>query len=481
MDDNHRYHPYHRTKNYNNDKRYDHDYKRQYKKTNKHHHEHSTSRRDNRNYDDRPYRRSHRNDYHCQNQQSKSRSYTYFSTPPQPLMSAQIPPLPPLLPPLPPSPPPPPPPPPPSLTVVPHERESWIRSVKKTKMNEGIEQKTQYLETMLRMPQQQKSLLNSSRFDRMRFADKKLPTTTTTTTTTTTNNDNLDNSSFHLVADINNHDEIFTIEKILFDNEFKQYKEIDDKCSNHESLPTPPPSIVEHESTSHKDTQSVPCSGFLIDDCDEEELPPVSSPLRPPLPPPATDELIEQNDENINEQRVMLVSELDAADAERKQELKRQKRLHRKLQKKKEETKQLAIKTEEQQTNSTVNNEEPELLPDWIVEYDVNGKNKISQLTDEVRRTSITMTDEDKTAKVNMILMKIKKQQEELRKLRQYVMSMLGEQQKPQSSKVQQQNSTLDHDLLMAFINQPIKSGCWLCSGKMYAEAATQCDHVDEQ
>ncbi|CAF4296220.1 unnamed protein product, partial [Rotaria sp. Silwood2] len=239
--------------------------------------------------------------------------------------------------------------------------------------------------------------------------------------------------------------------------------------------------IVEHESTSHKDTQSVPCSGFLIDDCDEEELPPVSSPLRPPLPPPATDELIEQNDENINEQRVMLVSELDAADAERKQELKRQKRLHRKLQKKKEETKQLAIKTEEQQTNSTVNNEEPELLPDWIVEYDVNGKNKISQLTDEVRRTSITMTDEDKTAKVNMILMKIKKQQEELRKLRQYVMSMLGEQQKPQSSKVQQQNSTLDHDLLMAFINQPIKSGCWLCSGKMYAEAATQCDHVDEQ
>ena len=44
------------------------------------------------------------------------------------------------------------------------------------------------------------------------------------------------------------------------------------------------------------------------------------------------------------------------------------------------------------------------------------------------------MTDEDKTDKVNLILMKIKKQQEELKKLRQYVMSMLGEQQKPKSS-----------------------------------------------
>jgi hypothetical protein len=140
-------------------------------------------------------------------------------------------PIPPLLPS-----PPPPPPPSPLLTVVPHERESWIRSVKKTKINESTEQKTQYLETMLRMPQQQqKSLLNSSRFDRMRFADDQLPTTTTATSSNNDNN-NLDSSSFHLVGDINNHDDIRTLEKILFDNQFKQK-------TPDEALPTPPSSV----------------------------------------------------------------------------------------------------------------------------------------------------------------------------------------------------------------------------------------------
>jgi hypothetical protein len=218
------------------------------------------------------------------------------------------------------------------------------------------------------------------------------------------------------------------------------------------------------------------CSGFLIDNCDEEiEFPPLSPPPRSllPPPPPSSDELIQQNDEDINQRRVMLVSELDAADAERKQELKRQKRLHQKLQKKKKE-----IKTKKQQTSSTiVENNEQQSLSEWIVEYDIN---QVSQLTDEIRRASITMTDEDKTEKVNIILMKIKKQQEELRKLRQYVISMLGEQQQPKSSKVNRQNSNITHDLLMAFLNQPTKTGCWLCSGKMYAEVATQCDHDDE-
>jgi hypothetical protein len=169
----------------------------------------------------------------------------------------------------------------------------------------------------------------------------------------------------------------------------------------------------------------------------------------------------------------MLVSELDAADAERRQELKRQKRLHQKLQKKKKET-----KSEKQQRNSTIDHHDEESLSNWIIEYDVN---QVSQLTDEVRRASITMTNEDKTEKVNLILMKIKKQQEELKKLRQYVMSMLGEQQLPKSSKHNRQNSNIAHDLLLAFLNQPTKSGCWLCSGKMYAEVATQCNHDDEQ
>jgi hypothetical protein len=214
MDNNHRYRPYYR--------RYDDDDDYKHKKSNKHRYQYS-SRRENRNYNDLSYRRSYRNDYHYQHPQTKSKSYSYFSSPPPPLMSTQIPP--------------PPPPPPPLLTVVPHERESWIRSVKKTKINESTEQKTQYLETMLRMPQQ-KSLLNSSRFDRMRFADDQL-STTTTTNTTISNNDNLDNSSFHLIGDINNHDDICTLEKILFNNELKQQqqqKTLNDSI-NHQSLP----------------------------------------------------------------------------------------------------------------------------------------------------------------------------------------------------------------------------------------------------
>jgi hypothetical protein len=225
----------------------------------------------------------------------------------------------------------------------------------------------------------------------------------------------------------------------------------------------------------------VPGSGFLIDNCDEEELPPLSPPPRPllaPPPPSSSDELIQQNDEDNNERRVMLVSELDAADAERRQELKHQKRLHKKLLKKKKEP-----KIETQQTTSIITNDEQELLSDWIIEYDTNKTNQVSELTDEVRRTSVTMTNEDKTAKVNLILMKIKKQQDELKKLRQYVMSMLGEQHKQttsSSSKTNRPNSNLTHDLLMAFLNQSTKSECWLCSGKMYAEVATQCDHIDE-
>jgi hypothetical protein len=317
-----------------------------------------------------------------------------------------------------------PPPPPPLPTVVPHERESWIRSVKKTKTNESTEQKTQYLETMLRMPQQ-KSLLKSSKFDRMRFADDQL----SNTLTTTTNHDNLD------------HNEICTLEKISFDNEIQ-------KTSN--TLTTPPRSK----------------SGFLIDNCDdEEELPPFSPRPPPPPLPLSSDEVIEQNDEDINQQRVMLVSELDAADAERKQELKRQKRLHRKLKKKNEPERQ----------STMIPNQEEESISDWMIEYDVN---QISRLTDEVRRTSITMTDEDKTEKVNLILMKIKKQQDELKKLKQYVISMLGEQEKPKSNR---QNSNQTQDFLLALFNQPTQSGCWLCSGKMYAEVATQCDHDNEQ
>jgi hypothetical protein len=89
--------------------------------------------------------------------------------------------------------------------------------VKKTKNNESTEQKTQYLETMLRMPQQSKSALNSTRFDRMRFAEDPIPTTTTTAAAA-----NLVDGSFHLVDDIQDHEEIRTLEKILFDNDLNE-------------------------------------------------------------------------------------------------------------------------------------------------------------------------------------------------------------------------------------------------------------------
>lgn len=219
-DENHRYQPYYRAKSYHNDRRYDDDehYKRPYKKTNKHHYQYH----DNRNYNDFSYRRSYKHDYRHQYSKPKSKSHSYFSTPPRPLMSA--PPAPLLLPSVP----------PPVLTVVPHERESWIRSVKKTKVNESTEQKTQYLETMLRMPQQ-KAALSSSRFDRMRFADDQLVTTTTTATTvTSTTDDNLVDNSFHLIGDINNHEDIRTLEKILFNND------LGGECPREGSLPVPP-------------------------------------------------------------------------------------------------------------------------------------------------------------------------------------------------------------------------------------------------
>jgi len=231
-----------------------------------------------------------------------------------------------------------------------------------------------------------------------------------------------------------------------------------------------------------------PWSGFLIDNCDDGILTPLSPPshLEPPILPfsSTTEESIQRNQEDFNEQRVMLVNELDAADAERRQELKRQKRLHKKLQKKKKSAKN---KLQEQQISKpdsivTVNNRNhQELSSDWIIEYDVTETNQISQLTDMIKKTSAFMTDEDKIEKMNIILKKIKNQQKELKKLRQHFMSMLDEEQRPNSINTTRQNSHTNQDLLMKFLNQPITSGCWLCSGKTYTEVATQCNNVNEQ
>jgi hypothetical protein len=223
-------------------------------------------------------------------------------------------------------------------------------------------------------------------------------------------------------------------------------------------------------------------SGFLIDNCDEEVLPPVSPPRLPSLSS-TIEESIQQNQEALNEQCVMLVNELDAADAEQRQVLNRQKRLQKKLQKKKKPSK---TKVQQQQINkpnsiSTVNNKDhQELSSDWIIEYDLTETDHISKLTDMVEKTSTTMIDEDKIDKINLVLKKIKKQQKDLRILRKYVMSILNEEQNTDSTDNTRQNSDTNHDLLMKFLNQPTTSGCWLCSGKTYTEVATQFNNLNK-
>ena len=225
MDDNNHYYPYYRTKNRSKDKHHDNNHKTRYKKNKNHHYQDSTIQYNHRNYSDFSSRNPTRKNYRSQKRQSKSRSFSYFSTSPRPLMSSSVPPLPSTLPP------------PPLYAAVPHERESWIRSVKKTKIDESVEQKTQYLETMLRMPQQQKSSLNSSRFDRMRFADEQLPLVTATNTNI------MDNCSFHLVSDINDHDDLRAFQNILSDNKLQNQEERTNECSNHQTV-LPPLSSV---------------------------------------------------------------------------------------------------------------------------------------------------------------------------------------------------------------------------------------------
>jgi hypothetical protein len=239
MNDHHRYYPYYRAKHYS-DRRHDNDdsndYKRYHKKNSSYSYSYASSRRDerpnNRNYRELPFRRAQRFDYRYSQQTARSKNYTCFSSPPPSLLSISIPhsgtsasPVhtPPTL-----------------LNIVPHERESWIRSVKKTKTNESTEQKTQYLETMLRMPQQQKSTLNSSKFDRMRFADDPsltttIATSTATESTITINTDQRADTSFHLIGDVHDHRDICTLEKILFDHDLANEPE---KTIDESSCPT---------------------------------------------------------------------------------------------------------------------------------------------------------------------------------------------------------------------------------------------------
>lgn len=219
-------------------------------------------------------------------------------------------------------------------------------------------------------------------------------------------------------------------------------------------------------------------SGFLIDNCDDVQISPMSPPALSPVPS-TINEIIQQNQGDLNQQHAILINELDVADAEQRREAKREKRLNKKLQKKKKKKKKLT--NNQSDSNSIVNNQIPqELSSDWIVEYDITETDQISQLTDMIKKVSTTMTDENKIDKINLILKKIKKQQKELRKLRQHVISMLDDGQKSSSINTSRQNSNNNQDLLMKFLNQPTTSGCWLCSGKTYTEVTTQCNNLNE-
>ncbi|CAF1182055.1 unnamed protein product [Adineta steineri] len=322
------------------------------------------------------------------------------------------------------------------LTVKPYERESWIRSIKKTKINQSNEQKTQYLETILRLPNQQKSSMNLSSFDRIRFASNQTSHSTNT----------IENNSNH-------HTDTCAIEELLFNNDFQS--------TSSEYLNIPSSTNVECESN-HVETSSF--SGFLIDNCNEEQLPPYSPPFRSlPSQHSTTEKLIPQNQEDLNGQCTVLINELDTADVEQRKEAKRQKRLHKKL-----------LREKKSKKISTVNNSDNhELSSDWILECNIDETDQTSQLIDLVKNTSAnTMTNEDQMAKMNHVLKHIKKQQLHLRKLRKYVISMLNKEEKKQLH--------TNQDKLMTFINQPILSGCWLCSGKSYNETSTQCNLIDK-
>lgn len=252
MSDHRRYQPYYRSK-FQKDRRYgddeNDDYRRHYKKSNSHHHYNNNNhhhpsysssnfRRDERsnynNYRDTNYRYWNKNDNRYSHSQTKFRHHSSFSTPPPPILSLSAPAT------------------EPTTTmmttttmttttttntkkanvtpaavstqvIVPQERESWVRSVKKTSINESTEQKTQYLETILRMPQQ-KTTVNASKFDRMRFAKEPSETEKTSNSSENAASSAVDcheltNSSFHLISDIEAHDDIQTIENIFSDKE----------------------------------------------------------------------------------------------------------------------------------------------------------------------------------------------------------------------------------------------------------------------
>ena len=96
--------------------------------------------------------------------------------------------------------------------IAPHERQIRVCSVKVTMANESSGHRTQYLETMPHIPQQQRrSFINSSTVHQIRFANHQ----SVSTTAPHGNSVNLRNSSMHLVNNVIGDDDICAIDQVL--------------------------------------------------------------------------------------------------------------------------------------------------------------------------------------------------------------------------------------------------------------------------
>ncbi len=198
--------------------------------------------------------------------------------------------------------------------------------------------------------------------------------------------------------------------------------------------------------------------------------------MSPPPPPPTSSigEIIQQNQEDPNKQRAMLVYEFNTPDAEKRQQTKRRKQLHKNLQNKRKAKPAKLPRINSKAVSTTKEKNHHELPSDWIIEYDAPETDQISQ---PIKETSTAKTVEGKAAKITEVLEKMKEHESELKKLRQHALSLLNEEPKSNSTDTNKQNSSIDQEQLLHFLSESMASGCWLCSGKKYTEVATQCDN----
>ncbi|CAF1298899.1 unnamed protein product [Adineta ricciae] len=330
--------------------------------------------------------------------------------------------------------------------IVPHESQIRVCSVKVTMANESVGQRTQYLETMPHIPQQQqRSFINSSTVHQIRFANHQ----PVSTTEPHGNSVNLRNSALHLVNNVVGDDDICAIDQVL---------SIHDQQS-----PSLSPTINTDKANVQTNNEKTPFSAFLIDNCDEEEPPKRLPPLQFPLSDCsiANKAVQSSDDSNENEQCGSLMNEFDTADAEQEQILHRRKEFYQRLRKQiklVKKSKGTACESQSDQNRIKSTNSDIKRLPQ-------------STVTLKKTATIGTMTDDYETNEINTIIEQLKNQQLELNQLRKSLIRMLNAK--------QSDNVNSNHDHLLKLLDQPMLSGCWLCSGKSYTEVAAQCNSTE--